>query len=48
MNVDDLFGVLLLFVSALGALFFMVTIIKKEATTFKVKSNNTDKKLKIR
>lgn len=48
MNADDIFGVLILFVSALGALFFMISIIRKEAMTFKLKSNSSDKKLKIR
>ncbi|MDR6967374.1 hypothetical protein J2X31_001385 [Flavobacterium arsenatis] len=48
MNADDIFGILILFVSALGALFFIISTVKKEAMTFKFKSNSSDRKLKIR
>jgi len=38
MNADDIFGVLLLFISVLGALFFMVSLIKKKTIFAKEKS----------
>jgi len=38
MNADDIFGILLVFVSVLGALFFMVSLIKKKTVFEKEKS----------
>jgi len=46
MNEDDLFGVLLLFISVLAALFFMITLIRREVITSKIKSNSENKKFK--
>jgi len=48
MEADNLFGVLLLFVSVLGALFFMIALIRRELITSKVKSDPVDKKFKSR
>lgn len=42
MNVDDLFGVLLLFISVLAALFFMIALIRKEAILVKQKVMSKD------
>lgn len=46
MNLDDIFGVLLLFLSVLFALVFMILLIRKEAMASKVKSNAANKKIK--
>lgn len=48
MNVDDLFGVLLLFISILGALLFFIATLRKEGMTSKLKNEIINKKLKIR
>jgi|GEM_PF-6673496 len=48
MEADNLFGVLLLFVSVLGALFFMIALIRRELIISKVKNNAVDKKTRIR
>ncbi|WP_421012505.1 hypothetical protein [Flavobacterium sp. PLA-1-15] len=48
MNADDIFGVLLLFISALGALLFMISSFKKEIMASKIKSNIILRKIRNR